>query len=87
MSNVTRLNGKPRITLRYQAGDITRALAEGLHHDLITADIESALHGLLFIGGPEDVLAARELLSRLLQAQGFEKSIFEVKHRFIFPLR
>ena len=69
MSNVTRLTGKPRITLRYQVGDITRALAEGLRHDLITADIESALHDLLFVAGPEDVLAARELLSELLHAQ------------------
>ena len=87
MTNVTRLTGKPQAAYQYQTGDITHALAEGLKHEEIAADIEQALEHLLFIAGPEDVLAVRELLSRLLQAQGFEKSIFEVKHRFIFPLR
>ena len=87
MSNVTQLHSNTDATDHYKQGDIARALAEGLKHEEIAADIEQALEHLLFIAGPEDVLAVRELLSRLLQAQGFEKSIFEVKHRFIFPLR
>jgi hypothetical protein len=69
MSNVTRLASKPKTTYRHQVGDITRALAEGLRHDLIAADIELALHDLLFIAGPEDALVTRELLSKLLRAQ------------------
>jgi len=78
MNNVTQLHDHTDATDRYQHGDICRALAEGLKHEQIAADIEQALEHLLFIAGPEDILAAREVLSRLLQAQGFEEGIFKV---------
>ena len=47
MTKVTHLN--PATTVyRYKAGDITRALAEGLKHEGIAADIEKVLHDVLF---------------------------------------
>lgn len=36
------------ITYRYKHGDIARALAEGLKHERIAADIEQVLHDVLF---------------------------------------
>lgn len=66
MSNITRLPGTPDSRRRYQAGDIIRALTDGLRHEDIAEGIEQALENLLFVAGPEDVLAARELLSDLL---------------------
>jgi len=68
MSNITRLPGTPDSRRRYQAGDITSALAEGLRHEDIAGQIEQALEQLIFVAGPEDILAARELLSDLLDA-------------------
>jgi hypothetical protein len=65
MSNVTRLPGTPE-GRRYQAGDLARALNEGLRHEEIAEDIEMALYDLLFIGGEEDVLVAREMLANLM---------------------
>jgi hypothetical protein len=68
MSNITRLPGTPDSRRRYQAGDITSALAEGLRHKEIAGQIEQALEQLIFVAGPEDILAARETLADLLHA-------------------
>jgi len=67
-TNVFRLPIKHRVTYRYKPGDIGSALAEGLRHEVIAGDIEQALHDLLFVCESEDVLAAREMLSQLLNA-------------------
>ncbi|ERS81609.1 hypothetical protein Q672_09880 [Marinobacter sp. EVN1] len=48
MTNVTLLHPTPTTIYRYKAGDITRALAEGLKHESIAADIEKVLHDVLF---------------------------------------
>jgi hypothetical protein len=43
MSNVTQLHSNTNATDRYKQGDIARALAEGLKHERIAADIEQTL--------------------------------------------
>ncbi|WP_199451663.1 hypothetical protein [Marinobacter sp. bablab_jr008] len=76
MSNVTPLHPTPTTTYRYRAGDITRALAEGLKHEGIAADIEQVLHDVLFF--PEHdaseqygaLCAASYVLYNLLHANG-----------------
>lgn len=76
MTNVTLLHPTPTTTYRYKAGDITRALAEGLKHEGIAADIEKVLHDVLFF--PEHdadeqygaLCAASDVLYNLLHANG-----------------
>ncbi|MEC9388078.1 MAG: hypothetical protein VX393_17125 [Pseudomonadota bacterium] len=76
MTNVTPLHPTPTTTYRYKAGDITRALAEGLKHEGIAADIEQVLHDVLFF--PEHdaseqygaLCAASYVLYNLLPANG-----------------
>lgn len=68
MSKVTTLPSKHPTTYRYQTGNITRALGEGLKHEQIATKIEQALEHLIFVAGSEDIQAARELLSDLLDA-------------------
>ncbi|MFT4941506.1 MAG: hypothetical protein ACI88A_004576 [Paraglaciecola sp.] len=47
-SKATRLHSNTDATDRYKHGDIARALAEGLKHERIAADIEQVLHDVLF---------------------------------------
>jgi len=76
MTNVTPLHPTPTTTYRYKAGDITRALAEGLKHEGMAADIEQVLHDVLFF--PEHdaseqygaLCAASYVLYNLLHANG-----------------
>ena len=61
------------ITYRYKHGDIARALAEGLKHERIAADIEQVLHDVLFFPEPEHerygaLVAASNVLHNLLNA-------------------
>jgi hypothetical protein len=46
-----------------------KALKEGFRYQVCADDIEQALHDLLFVAGEEDVLAARSMLSDLLEVQ------------------
>lgn len=68
MNNIVRFPNRQNITYRYKQGDIGRALAQGLRYEMIAADIEGALHDLLFVAEPEDVINAREMISGLLHA-------------------
>ena len=70
MANVTELHPTPApsITFRYRAGDITRALAEGLRHEAVADDVEAVLSGLLFSPDEHAIDSARELLADLLEA-------------------
>jgi hypothetical protein len=76
MTNVTPLHPTPTTTYRYKAGDITRALAEGLKHEGIAADIEQVLHDVLFF--PRDnadeqcgvLCDASNIIYNLLYANG-----------------
>ena len=78
MSNVTPLNPKPSINYRYKRGDITRALAEGLKHEVVAADIEQVLHDVLFFPEHDEseqygaLCAASYVLHNLLYANGVE---------------
>jgi len=67
MSNVTRLPVRPGSGRQYQRGDVARALIEGMKDEKMTEIIDYALYDLLFIGGEEDVLVAREVLAELLE--------------------
>lgn len=75
MTKVTHLH--PTTTVyRYKAGDITRALAEGLKHEVVAADIEKVLRDVLFF--PEHdaeaqygaLCEASNVLYNLLYANG-----------------
>jgi len=73
MSNVTQLHDHTDATDRYQQGDIARALAEGLKHERIAADIEQVLHDVLFIPDHDHerygaLCAASNVLHNLLNA-------------------
>jgi hypothetical protein len=73
MSNVTQLHSNTDATDRYKHGDITRALAEGLKHERIAADIEQVLHDVLFFPEQEHerygaLVAANHVLHNLLNA-------------------
>jgi menaquinone-dependent protoporphyrinogen IX oxidase len=73
MSNVTQLHSATDATDRYKQGDIARALAEGLKHEGITADIEQVLHDVLFFPEQEHerygaLVAASSVLHNLLNA-------------------
>lgn len=73
MPKVTPLHPTPAPAFRYNRGDITRALLEGLRHEEIVADVESVLADLLFLPADEQdhdaaVSAARETLFTLLEA-------------------
>lgn len=70
MANVTELHPTPApaVTFRYRAGDITRALAEGLRHEQVADDVETVLYDLLFIADQHTIDSARELLADLLEA-------------------
>jgi hypothetical protein len=73
MSNVTQLNSATDATDRYKHGDIIRALAEGLKHEGIAADIEQVLHDVLFFPEQEHerygaLVAASNVLHNLLNA-------------------
>lgn len=67
MTKVTHL--RPATTVyRYKAGDITRALAEGLRHEAVADDVEAVLSGLLFSSDEHAIDSTRELLADLLEA-------------------
>ncbi|WP_373190478.1 hypothetical protein [Halomonas sp.] len=68
MANVTELHPTPAPAFRYKAGDITRALAEGLRHEAVADDVEAVLSGLLFSPDEHAIDSARELLADLLEA-------------------
>jgi hypothetical protein len=73
MSNVTQLHDHTDATDRYQHGDIARALAEGLKHERIAADIEQVLHDVLFFPDHDHerygaLCAASNVLHNLLNA-------------------
>lgn len=73
MPKVTPLHPTPAPAFRYNRGDITHALLEGLRHEQIAADVETALADLLFLPADERdhdaaVSAARETLFTLLEA-------------------
>jgi hypothetical protein len=79
MSNVTQLHSNTDATDatdatdRYKHGDIARALAEGLKHERIAADIEQVLHDVLFFPEQEHerygaLVAASHVLHNLLNA-------------------
>jgi hypothetical protein len=73
MSNVTQIHDHTDATDRYQHGDIARALAEGLKHERIAADIEQVLHDVLFIPDHDHerygaLCAASNVLHNLLNA-------------------
>jgi hypothetical protein len=76
MSNVTQLHSATDATDatdRYRQGDIARALAEGLKHERIAADIEQVLHDVLFFPEQEHerygaLVAASNVLHNLLNA-------------------
>jgi hypothetical protein len=73
MTNVTRLHSNTDATDRYKQGDIARALAEGLKHERIAADIEQVLHDVLFFPEQEHqrygaLVAASHVLHNLLNA-------------------
>lgn len=70
MANVTELHPTPApaVTFRYRAGDITRALAEGLRHETVADDVEAVLSALLFSADEHAIDSARELLADLLEA-------------------
>jgi hypothetical protein len=73
MSNITQLHSSTDATDHYKQGDITRALAEGLKHEGIAADIEQVLHDVLFIPDHDHerygaLCAASNVLHNLLNA-------------------
>lgn len=70
MAKVTALHPTPApsVTFRYRAGDITRALAEGLRHEQVADDVETVVYDLLFIADQHTIDSARELLADLLEA-------------------
>lgn len=73
MPKVTPLHAPPAVAFKYNQGDITHALLEGLRHEEIAADVETALADLLFLPAYERdheaaVSAARETLFTLLEA-------------------
>ncbi len=76
MTNVTPLHPTPTTIYRYKAGDITRALVEGLKHEGIAADIEKVLHDVLFFPehDPDEqygaLCAASNVIYNLLHANG-----------------
>jgi len=74
--NVTQLH--PARAFKYKRGDITRALAEGLKHEVVAADIEQVLHDVLFFPEHDEseqygaLCAASYVLHNLLHANGVE---------------
>jgi hypothetical protein len=73
MSNVTQLHSNTDAADHYKQGDIARALAEGLKHEGIAADIEQVLHDVLFIPDHDHerygaLCAASNVLHNLLNA-------------------
>jgi len=68
MANVTTLHPTPAPVFRYKAGDITRALAEGLRHEAVADDVEAVLSGLLFSPDEHAIDSARLMLADLLEA-------------------
>jgi hypothetical protein len=73
MTTVTRLHSTTDATDRYKQGDIARALAEGLKHERIAADIEQVLHDVLFFPDHDHerygaLVAASHVLHNLLNA-------------------
>lgn len=77
MTNVTQIRPTSG-TYRYRDGDIVRALAQGVRHEVVAADIERVLRDILFF--PEEsedkrydaICEASNLLHNLLVANGME---------------
>jgi hypothetical protein len=68
MSNVFRFPARPDFYFKYKDGDICRALAEGVRHEVVATDIEHALFALLFESDDDCHYMARDLLADLLHA-------------------
>lgn len=68
MLPTTTLHPTPAPAISFRAGDIARALAEGLKHGQVADDIDAVLSDLLFTGDDHAHDIAREMLFDLLKA-------------------